>query len=224
MEHSILGQVRVTTTSQVSCPRSTQEYVASLMGEADGEKAGRSTSTIFSASKAAGDFAEMPKPSPPPYSTFLTWTQINAPLTDGDVKLKPIEVVPPGDDHTVMNTMSREEVEQRIRVAEANSRAALAEFREEAAKLRSDLRAGNDQIGLVLKEVKSQGEANVAQSTTFYSKANEVLGQIKLAGEQNKTWLMSIGYKVLTWFFGAIVAIASVSLAVYKAVSAGLAG
>lgn len=220
---------KISTVSEISCPKGTAEHVRLLLNQIENGSEDPSRDAVNVNARVVS--SAVPSPIVEEAHTFRTngtanyivVPKVNDSPSASAAKSSPVENSHPESDHILMNTVSREEVEQRIRVAEANAKAALAEFREEATKLRSDLRAGNDQIGMVLKEVRSQGEKNEAESSKFYAKATEALARLELTGEKNRTAIMSMGYKVATWIFGAVIAIGTVSLAIYKAVSVGLA-
>lgn len=114
--------------------------------------------------------------------------------------------------NSTMNDMTREEVKARLDASEARVATAIEGVRADAATLRADIKS-------TLFEIKAQGDRAQVSADRFYAEAGRVLAEIKLAGEQNKTAVMGMGYKVAAWLFGAIVAIGSLSLAVYKAVS-----
>ncbi|HGM6719894.1 hypothetical protein J5H43_01870 [Stenotrophomonas maltophilia] len=114
-----------------------------------------------------------------------------------------------------MSELSREEVQARLDASEARVATSVESMRADAAQLRADVKTS-------LSEIRAQGDRAQASADRFYSEAGRLLAEIKLAGEQNKTAVMGMGYKVAAWIFGAIVAIASLSLAVYKAVSAAV--
>lgn len=116
---------------------------------------------------------------------------------------------PPHDDG-VMTSITREEVAAKLEASEARVATAVEAMRADAAELRAELREGHAQQ-------KAQAEQAQAEASKFYAEAGRVLAEIRLAGEQNKTALMSIGYKAATWTLATFLALASFGIAAYNA-------
>ena len=113
-------------------------------------------------------------------------------------------------DHRRMSDMTRDEIKSRLEASEARVATAVEGMRADAANLRADVKAA-------LSEIRSQGDRAQASADKFYADAGRMLAEIRLAGEQNKTTVMGMGYKVITWTLGTILAIGGVSVGVYNA-------
>lgn len=118
----------------------------------------------------------------------------------------------------VMSELTREEISARIEASEARVATVVESLRADASDLRADLRDG-------MARISSQGEVAQAKADQFYAEAHKLLAEsrtalteIRLAGEQSKVNVMGLGYKFLTWFFGAIVALGGLGATVYTAV------
>jgi biotin operon repressor len=128
---------------------------------------------------------------------------------------EPVANAPAKPETGSMSDLNREEVKARLEASEAKMATSVEGLRADGATLRAD-------VNSALAEIRAQGDRAQASADKFYSEAGRLLAEIRLAGEQNKTAVMGMGYKIAAWLFGAIVAVASLSLAIYKAVSAAV--
>jgi len=106
-----------------------------------------------------------------------------------------------------------------LAAAEARVATVVEGLRADAAELRADLRDG-------LSQIKAAGDASQVNADRFYAEARTILAdsraaltEIRLAGEQNRTNVMAMGYKALTWLFGAILALSGAYFTIKKAVT-----
>ena len=117
-----------------------------------------------------------------------------------------------------MSDMHREEAKARIEASEARVAAVVESMRADAAELRSEVHAG-------LEQIKAQGVVAQANADTFYADARTILAdsktllaEIRQAGEKNRADVMGMGYKILTWIFGALLALCGLYFTIKKAV------
>lgn len=128
-----------------------------------------------------------------------------------------------------MSDLTRQEISATLAASEARVAVVVETMRADAAELRAELREGNALVKAQGEVAKASAASFQAEADKFYADARSLLAEsrtalteIRLAGEQNRTAIMGMGYKVAAWVFGAIVAVGSLSLAVYKAVSAAV--
>lgn len=134
----------------------------------------------------------------------------------------PLDNSPTQPNINAMNEVTRHELAATVAASEARVATVVEGMRADAAELRAELREGNALMKAQGEKLQAQAIEASAAAGRFYSDAGRLLAEIKLAGEQNKTAVMGMGYKVAAWLFGTILAIGSLSLAVYKAVSAAI--
>ncbi|WP_155760196.1 hypothetical protein [Stenotrophomonas maltophilia] len=127
-----------------------------------------------------------------------------------------------------MSDISRSELDARLASSEAKVDRIVERMRADAAELRADLKADSATLRADVREaladIKASGESAKANADRFYAEAKTLLAEsraalteIRLAGEQNKTVMMGMGYKVITWTLGTILAIGGFSVGVYNA-------
>lgn len=119
-----------------------------------------------------------------------------------------------------MSDVTREEVKARLEASEARVSTVVEAMRSDAAELRSELHTG-------LEQIRSQGVIAQANADKFYAQAGALLAdsktllaEIRQAGEKNRADVMSMGYKALTWLFGAVLALCGLYFTIKKAVEA----
>lgn len=124
-----------------------------------------------------------------------------------------------GTDDVYMSDMHREEAKARIEASEARVGKVVESMRADAAELRSELHAG-------LEQIKAQGIVAQANADRFYADARSMLAdskallaEIRHAGEKNRADVMGMGYKILTWIFGAALALCGLYFTIKKAVA-----
>jgi hypothetical protein len=118
-----------------------------------------------------------------------------------------------------MSEMNREEVKARLEASEARVATVVESMRADSEGLRFELREG-------LSQIKVLGQISQANADKFYADAHKmmaesrtVLTEIKLAGEQNRTNVMAMGYKFAAWIFGAVIALSGLYFTVQKAIA-----
>ena len=119
-----------------------------------------------------------------------------------------------------MSDMDRVEVKARLEASEARVGKVVESMRADAAELRSQLHTG-------LEQIRAQGAVAQASADKFYAQAGALLAdsktllaEIRQAGEKNRADVMSMGYKALTWLFGAALALCGLYFTIKKAVEA----
>ena len=124
-----------------------------------------------------------------------------------------------------MNDVSRHEMSAALAASEARVATIVESMRADAAELRAELREGNALIKAQGEIAKAGAERFQADADRFYADARTLLAEsrtalseIRLAGEQNKTAMMGLGYKVITWTLGTILAVGGVSIGAYNAI------
>jgi hypothetical protein len=128
-----------------------------------------------------------------------------------------VELHRPEVDHSSMSDMTREEVKARLEASEARVSTVVETMRSDAAELKSELHTG-------LEQIKAQGIAAQVNADKFYAQAGTLLAEsktllaeIRQAGEKNRADVMSMGYKALTWIFGAALALCGLYFTIKKA-------
>lgn len=135
---------------------------------------------------------------------------------EGDLKSRPeqmrepIEAIEAGAHDKGMNDMSREEVKARLEASEARVATAVEGMRADAAELRGDM-------AVALGRIQAQGDQMKADSSAFYADARTILAEIRLAQEQNRNTAYAIGYKVIVWAIGTVIALAGLAIGGYNA-------
>jgi len=126
----------------------------------------------------------------------------------------------------LMTDVTRHEMNAALAASEAKVATAVESMRADMAELRAELREGNSQIKAQGEIAKANAAAFQADADRFYADARTLLAEsrtalteIRLAGERNKVNVMGIGYKFLTWFFGAIVALGGLYFTIKKAIA-----
>jgi hypothetical protein len=143
-------------------------------------------------------------------------------------KSGPVEEAGESPHHAPMSDITRSELDARLSASEAKVDRIVERMRADAAELRADLKADSATLRADMREalsdIKASGESAKANADRFYAEAKTLLAEsraalteIRLAGEQNKTVMMGMGYKVITWTLGTILAIGGVSVGVYNA-------
>lgn len=137
-----------------------------------------------------------------------------------------VEQAPKKPHPSGMNDLTRQEMQASLAASEARVSALVESMRADAAELRAELREGAGAMKQGLAQIKASGDAAQAHADRFYAEARTLLAdsraaltEIKLAGEQNRTNVMALGYKILTWFFGAILATSGLYFTIKKAVT-----
>jgi len=102
-----------------------------------------------------------------------------------------------------MSDLNREEVKARLEAAEARIATSVEAIRADSAALRAEMR--------------SQGERAQGSADRFYAEAGKILAEIHLANERQKVEIYGLGYKVIAWTLGTMLAIGGVSLSAYNA-------
>lgn len=130
-----------------------------------------------------------------------------------------VEKLSADGERTRMGDLNREEVKARLETAEARIATAVESMRADAAELRSDLHTG-------LEQMKAQGMVAQANADKFYAQAGSILAdsktllaEIRQAGEKNRADMMGMGYKALTWIFGAALTLCGLYFTIKKAVT-----
>jgi len=112
-----------------------------------------------------------------------------------------------------MSEVTRNEMNARLEASEARVATVAEGIRGELSAMRADFAA---------MRAQSEADAKIAQAraSEFYADARSALTEIKLASEQNKVTIYGIGYKVIAWTLGTILAVGSVALGVWRALAA----
>lgn len=139
--------------------------------------------------------------------------------------IRPIEKHPSDPIVASMSDVTRHEMNATLAASEARVATLVESMRADAAGLRAELRESNAHIKAQGEIAKASAERFQADADRFYADARTLLAEsrtalseIRLAGEQNKTALMGLGYKVITWTLGTILAIGGVSIGAYNAI------
>ena len=106
--------------------------------------------------------------------------------------------------------MNRHEVTARLEASEARVALAVEGMRSDMAQLRSDMSV--------------HAERSEAKAETFYAEAGKVLAEIRAANAEHKASLYGVGYKVIAWTLGTILAVSGVAVGVYRAALATAGG
>lgn len=116
------------------------------------------------------------------------------------------------EEDKAVSEITRQELDARLEASEARVAMAVESMRADAASLRADVRDG-------LNEIKIQGVSAQASAEKFYADAGKLLAEIHLANERQKVELYGLGYKVIAWTLGTMLAVGSVAVAVYGVIS-----
>ncbi|MCC8492167.1 hypothetical protein [Xanthomonas citri] len=103
-----------------------------------------------------------------------------------------------------MSDINREEVKARLEASEARVAMSAEIIRSEMSQLRS--------------EMSMHAERAQASADKFYTEAGKVLAEIRLSNAEHKVAMYGVGYKVIAWTLGTILAFGSVGLGAWKAI------
>lgn len=109
-----------------------------------------------------------------------------------------------------MTEVTRHEMAARLDATEA--RVALA-----AESMRSDM-------GQLRSEMAANAERAQANADRFYADAGRVLAEIRMTNSEHKAALYGVGYRVIAWTLGTILAVAGIAIGAYRAFVAAGAG
>lgn len=111
-----------------------------------------------------------------------------------------------------MTDLNREEVKARLEASEARVATAVEGIRGELGTMRAE-------FGAMRAEAAANAKVSQARADEFYAEAKSVLAEIRLANEQQKVAIYGVGYKVITWTLGTILAVGGLALGAWRAFS-----
>ncbi|MCD9005183.1 hypothetical protein LDO31_02840 [Luteimonas sp. XNQY3] len=112
-----------------------------------------------------------------------------------------------------MTDVTRHEMNARLEASEARVATVAESIRGELSAMRTDF---------VAMRAQSESDAKISQAraSEFYAEAGKVLAEIRLANSEHKVSMYGVGYKVIAWTLGTILAVGGVALGAWRAFAA----